>query len=35
MAPYAGQTVVPWFNVHDDNYPTDPSYMRVDDISIQ
>jgi hypothetical protein len=35
MAPYAGQTVVLWFNVHDDNYPTDPSYMRVDDISIQ
>jgi hypothetical protein len=35
MASYAGQTVVLWFNVHDDNYPTDPSYMRVDDILIQ
>ena len=35
LAPYAGQTVVLWFNVHDDNYPSDPSYMLVDDISIQ
>jgi hypothetical protein len=35
MASYAGQTVVLWFNVHDDNWPTDPSYMLVDDISIQ
>ena len=35
MAAYAGQTVVLYFNVHDDGYPTDPSYMLVDDISIQ
>jgi len=35
MASYAGQTVVLWFNVHDDAWPTDPSYMLVDDVSIQ
>jgi hypothetical protein len=35
LSPYAGQTVVLWFNVHDDNCPSDPSYMLVDDISIQ
>jgi hypothetical protein len=35
MAAYAGQTVVLYFNVHDDNYPTDPTYMLLDDISVQ
>jgi hypothetical protein len=35
LSPYAGQTVVLWFNVHDDTCPSDPSYMLVDDISIQ
>jgi hypothetical protein len=35
MSAYAGQTVVLYFNVHDDGYPSDPSYMLVDDISIQ
>jgi hypothetical protein len=35
MAPYAGQTVVLYFNVHDDGYPTDPSYMLLDNVSVQ
>ncbi|MGN6431633.1 MAG: hypothetical protein ACTHNB_13025 [Gaiellaceae bacterium] len=35
LASYAGQTVVLWFNVHDDGWPTDPTYMLVDDVSIQ
>jgi hypothetical protein len=35
MAAYAGQTVVLWFNVHDDGWPTDPSYMLVDDVAVQ
>jgi hypothetical protein len=35
MAAYAGQTVVLYFNVHDDGYPTDPTYMLLDDVSIQ
>jgi hypothetical protein len=35
MAPYAGTTVVLYFNVHDDNWPSDPSYMLVDDITVQ
>jgi hypothetical protein len=35
LAAYAGQTVVLWFNVHDDNWPTDPSYMLLDDVSVQ
>jgi hypothetical protein len=30
-----GTAVVLRFNVHDDGWPTDPSYMLVDDISIQ
>src|SRR5205807_6976068 len=29
-APYAGQTVVLWFNVHDDGYPSDPTYSLFD-----
>ena len=35
MASYAGQTVLLYFNVHDDGWPTDPSYMLLDDISLQ
>ena len=30
----AGQTVVLWFNVHDDGYPTDPTYALIDDVSV-
>ena len=32
--PYAGQTLVLWFNVHDDGYPTDPTYALFDDVSL-
>ena len=32
--PYAGQTVVLWFNVHDDGYPSDPTYALFDDVSL-
>jgi len=35
LAPYAGTTVVLCFNVHDNNWPTDPTYMLVDDVSVQ
>jgi hypothetical protein len=35
LASYAGQTVVLYFNVHDDGYPTDPTYMLLDDVSVQ
>jgi hypothetical protein len=35
MAPYANQTVVLYFNVHDDGWATDPSYMLLDDIALQ
>jgi hypothetical protein len=35
MAAYAGQTVVLWFDNHDDNYPSDPTYTLVDDVSLQ
>src|SRR5262249_20613470 len=31
---FAGQTVVLWFNDHDDNYPTDPTYFLLDDVAI-
>ena len=34
MAAYAGQTVVLWFNDHDDGYPTDPTYYLLDDVSL-
>jgi hypothetical protein len=30
--PYAGQTIVLWLNVHDDGYPTDPTYSLFDDL---
>jgi hypothetical protein len=29
-----GQTVVLWFNVHDDGYPTDPTYAWIDDVAV-
>ena len=34
MSSYAGQTVVIWFNDHDDGYPSDPTYFLLDDVSI-
>jgi hypothetical protein len=30
----AGQTVVLWFNDHDDGYPTDPTYFLLDDVAV-
>jgi hypothetical protein len=35
LAQWASQTVVLYFNVHDDGYPVDPSSMLVDDIIVQ
>ena len=32
---YAGTSVVLYFNSHDDNYPTDPTYTLFDDVSVQ
>jgi uncharacterized membrane protein len=32
LTPYAGQTVVLWFNDHDDGYPIDPTYFLLDDV---
>jgi hypothetical protein len=34
LAAFAGQTVVLWFNSHDDNYPTDPTYLLIDDVAV-
>src|SRR5207248_5922335 len=34
MSSYTGQTVVLWFNDHDDGYPSDPTYFLLDDVSI-
>jgi hypothetical protein len=34
LTPYAGQTVVLWFNDHDDGYPVDPTYFLLDDIAL-
>jgi uncharacterized membrane protein len=34
LTPYAGQTVVLWFNDHDDGYPIDPTYFLLDDIAL-
>ena len=31
---YAGQTVVLWFNDHDDGYPGDPTYFLLDDVAL-
>jgi hypothetical protein len=35
MAAYAGQTIVLYFVNHDDNYPSDPTYTQIDDVSLQ
>jgi hypothetical protein len=34
MTAYAGQTVVLWFNDHDDGYAADPTYFLLDDVSL-
>jgi hypothetical protein len=34
MSAYAGQTVVLWFNDHDDGYASDPTYFLLDDVSL-
>jgi len=34
LSAYAGQTVVLWFNDHDDGYPTDPTYFLLDDVTL-
>jgi len=34
LASWAGQTVVLWFNDHDDNYPGDPTYFLLDDVTV-
>jgi len=34
LTPYAGQTVVLWFNDHDDGYPIDPTYFLLDDVTL-
>jgi hypothetical protein len=34
MSAYANQTVVLWFNDHDDNWPGDPTYFLLDDIAV-
>jgi hypothetical protein len=34
VAPYAGQSVVLWFNDHDDGWATDPTYFLLDDVAI-
>ena len=31
---YAGQTVVLWFNTHDDGYASDPTYYLLDDVAV-
>jgi len=37
MSQFAGQTVVLWFNAHDDgfNNPPDPTWFYLDDVSVQ
>jgi hypothetical protein len=35
MSAYAGQTVVLWFNDHDDGYAGDPTYFLLDDVSVK
>jgi hypothetical protein len=35
MAAFAGQTVVLWLNVHDDNWPTDPTWALFDDVVLK
>ncbi|CAN5364117.1 hypothetical protein BH09MYX1_BH09MYX1_10050 [soil metagenome] len=35
LAPYVGQTVSLFLSSHDDNYPGDPTFTRVDDVALQ
>ena len=35
LSPWAGQTVQIWFGAHDDNGPSDPSYLVVDDVAVK
>ena len=35
MSSFAGQTIVLYFNNHDDGYPSDPTYTLIDDVSLQ
>jgi hypothetical protein len=32
---YAGQSIVLWFNDHDDGYAGDPTYFLLDDVSLR
>jgi hypothetical protein len=34
LSAFAGQTVVLWFNDHDDGYASDPTYFRLDDVAV-
>src|SRR5207237_6356747 len=34
LSAWAGQTVVLWFNDHDDGYAGDPTYFLLDDIAV-
>ena len=34
LSAYAGQTVVLWFNDHDDGYAGDPTYFLLDDVAV-
>jgi hypothetical protein len=34
LTPFAGQTVTLWFGVHDDDGPSDPTFLLVDDVSV-
>jgi hypothetical protein len=34
LTPWAGQTVVLWFNDHNDGYAPDPTYFLLDDVSV-
>src|SRR5204863_18344 len=34
VSAYAGQTVVLWFNDHDDGYASDPTYFLLDDVAL-
>jgi aminopeptidase S len=34
VSAYAGQSIVLWFNDHDDGWATDPTYFLLDDVAI-
>jgi hypothetical protein len=34
MSPFAGQSVVLWFNDHDDGFSTDPTFTLLDDVAV-